>query len=60
MKEELLTLKEAKWCEHSNKWELAIKEEIKALHENNMRDLVGLPKGKMANTQQVAISTFHY
>ena len=34
---EPLTLKEARTCEHSNKWELAMQEEIKALHENNRR-----------------------
>ena len=32
---EPLTLKDVTTCEQSNKWELAIPEEIKALHENN-------------------------
>ena len=45
---EPLTYKEAKACEHSNKWELAMQEEIKALHSNNTWDLVELPKGRKA------------
>ena len=32
---EPLTLKEARRCEHSNNWELAMQAEIKSLHENN-------------------------
>ena len=48
MKENLLHIKEAKACEHGNKWELAIQEEIKALHSNDTWDLVKLPKGKKA------------
>ena len=32
---EPLTLKEARTCEHSNKWELAKEEEIKPLLEND-------------------------
>ena len=32
---EPLTYKEAKACEHNNKWELAMQEEIKALHSNS-------------------------
>ena len=43
---EPLTYKEAKACEHSNKWELAMQEEIKALHSNNTWDLIKLPKGR--------------
>ena len=39
-----LTYKEAKLCEHKKKWELAMHEEIKALHANDTWDLVGLPK----------------
>ncbi|MCO5610248.1 hypothetical protein L7F22_064484 [Adiantum nelumboides] len=42
---EPLTYKEAKTCEHSSKWELAMQEEIKALHANDTGDLVELPKG---------------
>ena len=45
---EPLTLKEARTCEHSNKWELTMQEEIKILHENNTWVLVELPKGKKA------------
>ncbi|MCO5615152.1 hypothetical protein L7F22_069441 [Adiantum nelumboides] len=41
---EPLTYKEAKTCEHSSKWELAMQEEIKALHANDTWDLVELPK----------------
>ena len=48
MKENLLHIKEAKACEHGNKWELAIQEEIKALHSNDTWDLVKLPKGRKA------------
>ena len=43
---EPLTYKEAKACEHINKWELVMQEEIKALHSNNTWDLVELPKGR--------------
>ena len=43
---ETLTLKEARTCEHSKKWELAIQEEIKALHEKNTWDLLELHKVK--------------
>ena len=43
-----LTYKEAKACEHNNKWELTIQEEIKALHSNNTWYLVELPKGRKA------------
>ncbi|KAH7315351.1 hypothetical protein KP509_21G045900 [Ceratopteris richardii] len=43
---EPLTYREAKACEHNNKWELAMQEEIKALHSNNTWDLVELPKAK--------------
>ena len=43
---EPLTYKEAKACEHNIKWELAMEEEIKALHSNNTWDLVELPKGR--------------
>ncbi|KAH7423219.1 hypothetical protein KP509_12G044600 [Ceratopteris richardii] len=32
---EPLTYKEAKLCEHKKKWELAMQEEIKALHAND-------------------------
>ena len=42
---ELLTLKEARTCEHSNKWEFAMQEKIKALHEDNTWELVEVPKG---------------
>ncbi len=45
---EPLTYKEAKSCELSNKWELAMQEEIKSLHANNTWDLVPLPKGRKA------------
>ena len=41
---EPLTYKEAKLCEHKKKWELAMEEEIKALHANDTWDLVDLPK----------------
>ncbi|MCO5576700.1 hypothetical protein L7F22_030515 [Adiantum nelumboides] len=37
---EPLTYKEAKTCEHSSKWELAMQEEIKALHANDTWDLL--------------------
>ena len=45
---EPLTYKEAKACEHDNKWEIAIQEEIKikALHSNNTWDLLEMPKGR--------------
>ena len=45
---EPLTLKEARRCEHSNNWELAMQAEIITLHENNTWVLVELPKGKRA------------
>ncbi|MCO5546836.1 hypothetical protein L7F22_000273 [Adiantum nelumboides] len=45
---EPLTYKEAKTCKHSSKWELAMQEEIKALHANDTWDLVELPKGRKA------------
>ncbi|MCO5614561.1 hypothetical protein L7F22_068844 [Adiantum nelumboides] len=45
---EPLTNKEAKTCEHSSKWELAMQEEIKALHANDTWYLVELPKGRKA------------
>ena len=44
---EPLTYKEAKLCEHK-KWELAMQEEIKALHANDTWDLVDLPKDRKA------------
>ena len=37
---ELLTYKEANLCEHKNKWELEMQEEIKTLHANDTWDLV--------------------
>ena len=43
-----LTYREAKTCEHSNKWELAMQEEIKALHANDTWDLIELPKSRQA------------
>ena len=43
---EPLTLKEARPYEHSNKWKFAIQKEIRALHENNIWELVELPEGK--------------
>ena len=45
---EPLTYNEAKQCEHKKKWELAMQEEIKALHANDTWDLVELPKGRKA------------
>ncbi|MCO5589501.1 hypothetical protein L7F22_043468 [Adiantum nelumboides] len=39
---EPLTYKEAKSCELTNKWELAMQEEIKSLHANNTWDETGL------------------
>ena len=45
---EPLPLKESRTCEHSNKWEVAMQEEIKALHQNNTWEFVELPKGKKA------------
>ena len=45
---EPLTYKEAKLCEHKMKWELAMQEEIKALHANDTWDLVDLPKDRKA------------
>ncbi|MCO5548301.1 hypothetical protein L7F22_001758 [Adiantum nelumboides] len=45
---EPLTYKEAKTCEHNSKWELAMQEEIKALHAIDTWDLVELPKGRKA------------
>ena len=45
---EPLTFREAKTCEHKSKWELAMQEEIKALHANDTWDLVVLPKGRKA------------
>ena len=45
---EPLTYKEAKLCEHKKKWELAMQEEIKALHANDTWDLVDLPKDSKA------------
>ncbi|MCO5577886.1 hypothetical protein L7F22_031721 [Adiantum nelumboides] len=45
---EPLTYKEAKSCELSSKWELAMQEEIKFLYANDTWDLVPLPKGRKA------------
>ncbi|MCO5557622.1 hypothetical protein L7F22_011188 [Adiantum nelumboides] len=45
---EPLTYKEAKTCEHSDKWELAMQEEIKALHADHTWDLVEFPKERKA------------
>ncbi|MCO5562875.1 hypothetical protein L7F22_016511 [Adiantum nelumboides] len=45
---EPLTYKEAKSCESSSKWKLAMQEEIKSLHANDTRDLKPLPKGRKA------------
>ena len=44
----ILKDKDTRTCEHSNKWELTMQEEIKALHENNTWELVKLPQGKKA------------
>ena len=44
MKESLSLL--TRTCDHTNKWDLAVQDEIKALHENSKWDLVELPKGK--------------
>ena len=52
---ESLALKEAQTCEHSNKWELVMQEEIKALHYINAQELVELPKGKKGYTQQAGL-----
>ena len=40
---EPLTYKEAKACEHINKWELSMHEEIKALHANNTKGRKVIP-----------------
>eukprot|EP00250_Pteridium_aquilinum_P023566 c27174_g1_i1 orf=116-343(-) len=45
---EPLTYREAKSCDSKSKWELAMLEEIKALHANNTWDLVELFKGRKA------------
>ena len=45
---EPLIYKEAKLCEDKKKWELAMQEEIKALHANDTWDLVDLPKDRKA------------
>ena len=43
-KGEPLTYKES--CEHRKRWELAMQDEVKALHANDTRALVKLPKGR--------------
>ena len=43
---EPLTYKKAKASELSNKWELAMQEEIKSLYANDTWNLVPLPKGR--------------
>ena len=50
---EPITYKEAKLCNHKNKWELAMQEKIKALHTNDTLDLVELPKGRKAILNKV-------
>ncbi|MCO5603724.1 hypothetical protein L7F22_057875 [Adiantum nelumboides] len=47
MRENLLRIKRQR-REHNSKWELAMQEEIKALHANDTWDLVELPKGRKA------------
>ena len=47
MREILLHIKRQRH-EHSNKWELAMEEQIKALDLNNTWDLVELPKERKA------------
>jgi len=46
LEDDSTSLNEAKLCIHSTKWSNAMKDELKSMKNNDVWDLVELPKGK--------------